>query len=83
MAVRVLQEVIALAAGITQRDAADLGPETKLYADLGLDSAEALELVVELEDAFGIQIGNKDASELQTLADVVALVRRLTDKRGR
>jgi acyl carrier protein len=81
MAEKVLQKVTVVAAGVTRRNAEDLRPDDKLYADLGLDSATALELVVELEDAFGIQIDNQDASELQTLADIAALVRRLTAKR--
>jgi acyl carrier protein len=83
MADQILQRVMTLAAVVTKWNVADLAPDTKLYADLSLDSAQALELVVELEDAFDIQIANKDASELQTLADIAALVRRLTGKRTR
>jgi acyl carrier protein len=81
MAQRPVKKVMALAAAVTGRDVAALTPEMKLYVDLGLDSAKALELIVQLEDAFGIQISNKDAGELRTLADVAALVRRLTTKR--
>jgi acyl carrier protein len=83
MTEQVLQKVMELAANVTMRDVTALTPDMKLYVDLGLDSAAALELVVELEDTFGIQIGNKDAGELQTLRDVAALVRSLTSKRRR
>jgi acyl carrier protein len=83
MTERVLRKVLELAAGLTRRDVTALDPKMKLFVDLGLDSAGALELVVELEDAFDIQISHKDAGELQTLAEVAALVRRLTGKRPR
>jgi acyl carrier protein len=82
MAGQILQRVTALVAGVTRRNVKDLKPDDKLFGDLGLDSATALELVVELEDAFDIQIGNEEASELKTLADVAELVRRLIGKRG-
>jgi acyl carrier protein len=83
MTQRVLQKVLELAGRVTRRDVPALTPNMKLYADLGLDSVAALELIVELEDAFDIQIGNQDAGELQTLADVAALVRRLTGEQKR
>lgn len=78
MTERALNRVLLIAAGITDRDVATLTPDTKLYADLGLDSAAVVELVVELEDAFDIQIGIKDTDDLQSLRDVAAMVRRLT-----
>jgi acyl carrier protein len=83
MTEQVLRKVLKLAAALTRRDVTALDPKMKLYVDLGLDSAGALELVVELEDAFDIQIGHKDTGELQTLAEVAALVQRLTGKQPR
>jgi acyl carrier protein len=83
MTEQALRKVLKLAATLTRRDVTALDPKMKLFVDLGLDSAGALELVVELEYAFDIQIGHKDAGELQTLAEVAALVRRLTGQRQR
>jgi acyl carrier protein len=73
----ILTKVIAIAADITGVPVASLRPDLRLFADLGLDSAGALEFIVGLEDAFDIQIGNDEAAGLQTLAEVAALVERL------
>lgn len=68
--------VVALVVRVSGHDAARLSPSTDLYADLKLDSLDALELLVALEDAFGIDIGTDEAQSLRTLADVVALLQR-------
>jgi acyl carrier protein len=79
----VLRKVRELAARVAGRDIAGLMPDTNLYVDLGLDSASALELVVALEDTFDIQISSQDADELETLADIASMVRRVIGERRR
>ncbi len=55
-------------------DADRLGPDSELEDDLDLDSIDAIDLVVQLEVATGIQIADDDRKALRTLADVVDLV---------
>jgi acyl carrier protein len=75
---RTIQEtVFGIIGKVTGNDSAALAPHSNLFRDLGIDSAAALEIVVNLEDAFAVQIGGEDAAELETLADVVALIERL------
>ena len=62
-------EVLARVAG---RDAATLRPEQNLVGDLGLDSVKALQLVMQLEDALGIEISDDDASKMDQVGDVLA-----------
>lgn len=69
-------KVVAVVAQVTGRDAAVLSSSTDLYADLKLDSLDALELLVALEDEFGIDIGTDEAQALHTVADVVSLLRQ-------
>jgi acyl carrier protein len=69
-------QVVAVVAQVTGRDAGALSPSTDLYADLKLDSLDALELLVALEDKFGIDIGTDEAQALHTMADVVSLLRQ-------
>lgn len=57
-------------------------PEAKLANDrklklYGLDSSRAYELVVVLEDTFGIKIKPSSLDALQTIDDIVAEVARL------
>ena len=61
-------EVISKLAGIPQDQ---LKPETELVADLGIDSPKALQLLVELEEALGIEISDEEAARMETVGDVL------------
>ena len=39
--------------------------------DLGADSLDVVELVMELEDEFGVQISDEDAENITTIGDAV------------
>lgn len=49
-------------------------PETSILGDLDVNSARLVDIVLEMEDAFGIAIGDEDADRVQTLGDAVSLV---------
>ena len=46
-------------------------PDVRLVEDLGIDSLDTLEMLMALEDEYGIQISNEDAQELKTVQDIV------------
>lgn len=48
--------------------------ETKLDADLSIDSAAAMELIMEIEDSFDIDININQVGELHSVGDLVAMV---------
>ncbi len=50
----------------------ELRPEAELVADLGIDSPKSLELLVALEDAYGIEISDEAAAKMETVGDVLA-----------
>jgi len=55
-----------------------LRPEATLYDDLGLDSLDAVDMVVALEKAFAVKLANQEeVRSVRTLGDVVALIVRL------
>lgn len=62
------REVLARVAGV---DADALRPEQNLVGDLGIDSVKALQLVMQLEDALGIEISDDDASKMDKVGDVL------------
>ena len=62
-------------ARIAKRDAGELAPEHELVADLAIDSPKALELVCDLEDECGIEIPDDAINRLETVGDVVGMVR--------
>lgn len=56
-------------------------PEARFIADLNADSLEVLEMLIGLEQTFGIEISDDEAAPLVTVADAVALVRGKVEAR--
>jgi acyl carrier protein len=70
------QETLALIAAVADRPPASLQPSDHLMADLALDSPKALQLMMDVEDAFGFEIGDDEAGAITTIGDLLALVER-------
>lgn len=49
-----------------------LVPEASFIEDLGADSLDIVELVMEFEKEFGIDIPDEDAEKLRTVGDAMA-----------
>ena len=49
-------------------------PETRFREDLDADSLDLYELVMELEDSYGIRVSEEEAAELRTVGDAVDYV---------
>lgn len=45
--------------------------ELTFQEDLGADSLDVVELIMELEDVFSIQISDEDAEKIKTIGDAV------------
>jgi acyl carrier protein len=53
---------------------AELGDS--LVADLGMDSLDTVELVMELEEQFGVQISGSELDQIQTVEDAIRAILR-------
>ena len=51
----------------------DIGPNEDLYA-AGIDSIQALEIMVDLEAEFGVAVADEQFVKARTAADLLALV---------
>ena len=51
--------------------------DTNLIDDLGADSLDVVELIMSLEDSFGISISDEDAAQLYTVGKVVDYLEKL------
>ncbi len=51
--------------------------DTSLIDDLGADSLDVVELIMSLEDAFGISINDEDAAQLTTVRKIVDYLEKL------
>ena len=47
----------------------EVTPEASFVDDLGADSLDTVELVMALEEEFGIEIPDEDAEKIQTVGD--------------
>ena len=52
-------------------------PEARLVQDLGCDSLDIIEILIEVEDTFEIQVSDDDAARISTVAEAVAAIEKL------
>ncbi len=50
-------------------------PEASFVDDLGADSLDLVELVMAMEEAFGMEVPDEDAEKLRTVKDVLEYVK--------
>lgn len=55
-------------------DEAEVTPEASFKDDLGADSLDVVELVMELEDEFDLEISDEDAEKVTTVGEVVKYI---------
>jgi acyl carrier protein len=55
-------------------DAGTIGEETRFKEDLDADSLDLYELVMELEDNYGVSVSEEQAAKIKTVGDAVAFV---------
>ncbi|HEX9614233.1 MAG TPA: acyl carrier protein [Bacteroidota bacterium] len=63
-----VREIIVSKLGV---DEGQITPEASFTNDLGADSLDTVELVMEFEKAFNIQIPDEDAEKIGTVGDAI------------
>ena len=52
----------------------EVTPEAVFVDDLGADSLDLVELIMAMEEEFGMEIADEDAEKLRTVQDVISFV---------
>ena len=72
--------VVDLLAEMFELDKSDLTPQSNLYSDLGIDSIDAIDLVVKLKQLTGKRMEPQVFKTIRTISDIVeALVNLSAD----
>ena len=58
-------------------DPSEITMDTNLIDDIGADSLDVVELIMSLEDNYGITISDEDAAELVTVRKIVDYIERM------
>ncbi|NAW57590.1 MULTISPECIES: acyl carrier protein [unclassified Vibrio] len=74
---QVFQQVQSALVELFEIDTADITPDAHLYQDLDLDSIDAVDLVVHLQNVTGKKIKPAEFSTVRTVDDVVNAVTEL------
>ena len=57
-----------------QVEESDVALDTNLMKDLSADSLDAVEIIMAIEDEYGIEIPDEEAEKIQTVGDLVRYV---------
>lgn len=58
----------------------EVTPEASFTTDLGADSLDTVELIMDLEKEFGVQISDEDAQKIVSVGDAIAHIENSLQK---
>ena len=76
----IIDKVQAIIAEKLSVDAAEITPEKSFTNDLGADSLDTVELIMEFEKEFGIQIPDEEAEKIATVGDAIKYIENTLNK---
>lgn len=63
-------------------DASEITEKATFIDDLGADSLDIVEMIMELEEEFGIEIPDEDAEKITTVGEAIEYIRGLVEQQG-
>jgi len=74
-----VKSIIAEQLGVKQEE---IKPESSFVDDLGADSLDTVELVMALEEEFGIEIPDEDAEKMFTVGEAINYIEEKTKEKA-
>ena len=71
----IADKVISIVANQLDVEKEKIKPETSFINDLGADSLDIVELVMEFEEAFDMSIPDEDAEKIRTVGDAINYIK--------
>lgn len=75
-----IDKVTKLLAEQLNIDPKTIKPTSKIVEDLGADSLDMIEMLMSLEDEFGISVPDDQVASLKTVKDIVTFIDKNTKK---
>ncbi len=72
----VADRVIELVSKQMGVNAQQITPQSSFVNDLGADSLDTVELIMEFEDAFDMNIPDEEAEKIQTVGDAIGYIEK-------
>jgi acyl carrier protein len=72
-----IKTIVAEQLGVSEDE---VTPEASFTDDLGADSLDIVELVMAIEEEYGIEIPDDDAEKIQTIQDAITYIEERTQK---
>ncbi len=73
----ILAEIVRTMSETFEMEAGEITPESRLFEDLDLDSIDAIDMAVKMQDLTGKRVDEDSLRTLRTVNDVVDLAERL------
>ena len=70
----IFEKLKAIAVNDIGIDADKVKPERDIIKELGLDSLDIVDMLMKVEETFGVTIDDSDVVEMKTVADVVRFI---------
>jgi acyl carrier protein len=75
---KIYEFVVSIFVELFELEAKDIRPEATIFDELGLDSLDMVDLVIEMQSKFGFKIGRVDDEEklraIRTIKDLCLLI---------
>lgn len=71
-----LERLIGAIAEVLDLDASTITADSKFADDLGADSLDVLEIIMGIEDEFGIQVPSDEAESIVTVGDAYEKIKK-------
>lgn len=72
-----VREIIANQLGV---EPAEVVPEASFVDDLGADSLDLVELIMAMEEEFGVEVPDEEAEKMRTVQDTINYLRDHTEE---
>ncbi|MEA1871322.1 MAG: acyl carrier protein, partial [Candidatus Bipolaricaulota bacterium] len=73
----IVKKVRAIISDQLMVDPSEVTDTSSFVEDLGADSLDTVELIMEFEDEFGVEISDEDAEKISTVGEAIAYMSKL------